>query len=326
MPLAPHLPNDAFPFADCRWQERRLMTGEELLSILAADMARVVSEQYRMDRVAAARRILEIWAANSTLQTAASVAGEPQKLARMRVYKDAARDAKATIYSELRRYRADDTALTGAIAELEAIEPGCNPDAVAAIVRRIAANHASTAERLPHLDQFLAELLAFTGQAKTVLDAGAGMMPILFPFEKAPALVSYVACDRDRIAMRALEAYARWRGDGRLIVLNWSLADGWAAVIAAGGVEKFDVALMLKFVPVVRRQEPESLRVLAQVPAGRMMVGGSRVALVKRLDIERRERGVVDKFVREAGWHAVGTFRTPDEFAVIATRADINDP
>ncbi len=289
-----------------------------ILAALADDLAATVSRQYRLERAEAARRILEIWSQMHALREAAMACGDAPRLARMRVYKDAASEAKAKIYFELRRYRKD--AFTDGIAALEAMTPGSDPETVAAIRRDIAAHHVSTAERQPHVGLFHSELLRAIGEAASVLDVGAGVMPILFPFEAAPRLARYVACDRDAAASRALKAYARWRGDGRLTVLDWNIAQGWPPVAAACCTDSFDVALMLKLVAVVRRQQPELLQTLSQVPAGRIVVGGSREALAKRRSIERRERAVIGDFLREAGWQAVGEIQTPDEFAIVAER------
>jgi len=64
----------------------------------------------------------------------------------------------------------------------------------------------------------------------------------------------------------------------------------------AGGIRvglpaRCDLGLLLKVVPVVRRQSPELLPVLAAIPADRLVISGCRNAMAKRRDIERREPG-----------------------------------
>jgi 16S rRNA (guanine(1405)-N(7))-methyltransferase len=113
--------------------------------------------------------------------------------------------------------------------------------------------------------------------------------------------------------MRAVEACAAWRGDGKLAAQGWTLRDGWAPIN-----ETFDVALMLKIVPVVKRQEPALLEILARVPARRVIVTGSKEALVKRRAIARREKNVIETFAREAGFRILHVFETPDEIGIVA--------
>jgi hypothetical protein len=119
--------------------------------------------------------------------------------------------------------------------------------------------------------------------------------------------------------VQALEAFAARRGDA-FSVRAWSIADGWEPLLRASGIAMFDVALMLKLVPVVARQEPEHLAILAAVPARRIVVSGSREAMAKRRSIARRERAVLDDFIAGAGWRVTAESETPDEFFLAVER------
>lgn len=295
---------------------------EERLHKLADALAANVSRRYRLAPEEAARRILEVWARDKALHAALAKSPDIEMFGRTRAYKNAARAATKNIYYALRRYRADGISLKEAADTLEAITQGTERDKVAALVQNIAANHASTAERANHLDIFCTAMLEAVGDARSVLDVGAGVLPLLFPFEQAPKLLYYAACDRDPVAMRVVSAYGRWRGDGRLKSYRWNLRDGWAPVCAACGTDRFDVALMLKLVPVVRRQEPELLQTLASVPARMIVITGSKEALAKRRAIARREMAVIDEFVGMSGFRALRTFETPDEIGIVAAKED----
>lgn len=291
---------------------------EESLRALADKLASSVSRAYKLDREDAARRILAVWAEDKALHAASEKSPDLEKIARTRAYRNAASAARKTIYFALRRYRADGAALQEAAEALEALPPGEKAEEANAIVQRIAAGHASTAERANHLDVFRDKMLEAIGDARFVLDVGAGVLPLIFPFERAPKLEHYVACDCDRASMRAVAAYGRWLDGGRLTTLQWDLEEGWAPVLSACGGRGFDVALMLKIVPVVKRQEPALLVTLASVPARRIVITGSKEALAKRRVIARREMAAIESFVRASGFRALRVFETPDEIGLVA--------
>ena len=282
---------------------------DESLRILAERLAQEVCRSYRLERAEAVEKILVLWRADRAFCAALTAAPDADKFTRTRLYKDAATRARKAIYFTLRRYRADDGALAAACETLKMLPR--DGDA-APLLNIIARNHASTAERADHLDLFWDEILLAVGEARSLIDVGSGVLPVLFPFSRAPSLERYLACDRDGAAMRAVETYAAWRGDGRLSARKWELREGWDAG------ESFDVALMLKIVPVVKRQEPALLKTLARVPARRVILTGSKEALVKRRVIVRREKNVIEGFARDSGFRILARFETPDEIGLVA--------
>ncbi len=282
---------------------------EDALRALAARLAEEVCRSYRLGPDEAVERILSIWRADRAFCAALAAAPDAEKFTRTRLYKDAATKARKAIYFGLRRYRADDAALAAACEKLAALPKDGD---VTPLLHIIAANHASTAERADHLETFWNEILSAIGEARSLIDVASGVLPVLFPFVRAPSLEHYLACDRDGAAIRAVEAYAAWRGDRRLAARRWELREGWDAG------ESFDVALMLKIVPVVKRQEPALLDILARVPARRVILTGSKEALVKRRAIARREQAVIESFAQQAGFRILARFETPDEIGLVA--------
>jgi 16S rRNA (guanine(1405)-N(7))-methyltransferase len=188
---------------------------------------------------------------------------------------------------------------------------------LASRVADIIAAHVSTAERSAHMEEFLAALTGAVGSVGSVVDVGCGVLPLVYPLDGVDA---YWALDRDREAVGAVSEYARIRADGRLRPVVWDLADGWAALHAGGLPKRCDVALLLKVVPVVARQSPHLLATLAAVPADVLVISGSRVAMAKRQDIERRETQVLQRFCTAYGLVERARFRTPDEFCVVVSR------
>ena len=302
------------------------MTGqpapEDLLAWLAADLADQVVQHYRITPADAVAMILADWQARPRLVAAAASANSPGDVRRLRVYRDAAAATKRDVYHRLRRYRAAGTAFDDAVQALAGLPPGSLPNLVTELVTAVAAAHVSTAERLPHLDEFVAELTVVTGAVETVVDAGCGVLPLLFPLDPPAGhgVREYWALDKDSRAITALREYARVRADQRIRPLQWNIADGWQAAFAAGLPARCDLGLLLKVVPAVRRQAPGLLRTLAAIPADRLVISGCRTAMAKRRDIERRETRELQRFCAEHALTEIGRFRTADEICLVVQR------
>jgi hypothetical protein len=192
----------------------------------------------------------------------------------------------------------------------------------------VAAGHVSCLERLGSLDELHRRLLSVEPSPRSVLDVGCGRYPLVFPFDDAGRGVErYAAMDKDAGCVELVGRYARARGDGRLVAVRADVADGWSAVTAAAGVDRFDLALLLQAVPVIRRLRPRVLAVLADVPAELVVLTGAIRSMTRREQIDRRERLTLLRFAGDAGWRVLGEFRTTDEVGVLAaTRAAARPP
>lgn len=295
------------------------------VSQLAGELAEVVAKRYRIDVETARTLIMEAWAAEPALWQQAAQEHDPARLARTRAYKQAADRAKTKIYYHLRRYRQDDPGLHDAaqrLRELAAAGIGMgDPQAVAArdaVVR----SHVSTRERLDDLAAFFAALLQLVPAPTSILDLGCGVMPLLYPFDgTGSSTTTYVALDRDAVAVEVCDAWAGLVGEGRLRAQRWALHDGFAGITGPEPGGTFALALALKLVPVIARQEREQLHVLAGAPARRLLVTGAKQAMVKRRAIDRREERVLRAFAEDHGLAIVGTLDTPSEIGLLLERS-----
>jgi 16S rRNA (guanine(1405)-N(7))-methyltransferase len=282
---------------------------DELVGALADEVVR----RYRIDRAAAVDAIAKSWTERPRLVAVIAASGSLDEVRRTRVYQDAAAAAKRDIYHRLRRYR------SGSFERLASLSAGASGEVLASRVAEIIAAHVSTAERSTHLDEFLAALTAAVGPVRSVVDVGCGVLPLVYPLD---GVDSYWALDRDRDAVGAVEDFARIRADGRLRPVVWDLADGWPRLFGGGLPRRCDVALLLKVVPVVARQSPHLLATLAAAPADLLVISGSRIAMAKRQDIERRETQVLQRFCTEYGLVERARFHTPDEICLVVERGN----
>lgn len=285
---------------------------------LVRETADAIARQYQIGVEEAREIVAETFASRPELLRVAETEDSAARIRRTRACKDAVAEAKRRVYYHLRRYRAADD-FAGLVEQLEALGTAEPVDEQDRRALAIAGQHKSTAERLPALDEFHRQLLPHLADARTILDLGCGVYPLVFPFDACPRLERYVAADKDPLAIRAVRACAAAKHDERLVAVDWEIGAGWDRLVQDGHVSSFDVALMLKLVPVVHRQERESLPALAQCPARTWVLSGSCTSLTKRHSIQRREKAVLRRFVESAGRQVTDEFAAGSEFVWVSS-------
>ena len=287
---------------------------EPALAQLAEQLAQEAARRYRIGADQARGCIERSWRSHQALRALARKTPSPRALARTRLYRQAASQAKKDIYYRLRRYRPESEAFFRGLERLRRAAAGADCQAACEALAR---SHASTAERWPDLDGFLECTHPVWRDCATLLDVGCGLMPLLFPFDRVgDRLRRYVACDRDARCIEAVDA----RGQVAPGVLEgrvWDIGDGWEALETQTGIKRYDAAFLLKLVPVVARQQPRLLATLADAPADWLVVTGSRQALARRQDISRRERAVIGSFAKRHGLVVESEFETPSELGLV---------
>ena len=164
--------------------------------------------------------------------------------------------------------------------------------------------HASTAERLPHLERFYAPIWELTGgPPQALLDLGCGLGPLALPWMGLPGTATYHACDVDRRSLEVAGEFLELVGQPHVLHTSDLVADGPPSRTA-------DAALLLKLIPLLDRQDPSAaVRVLRALDARHAVItfpsrslGGGRRGMAatyrRRLDDLAVETGVSG--VREA--------------------------
>jgi len=306
--------------ADTRW----LRSGpvRVLVDTIIERIAVKAARDYRVSPDEAEAVVLETLERSPACREAVANESDPDRLARTRAFRDAASRARGRIYYSLRRYRTDTEGSEADVAALEKLTTDAPPPEREAAARRVMLGHASTRERIENAEAFYEQMFKLAGEPRSIIDIGCGVQPLSFPFEaEGVGIELYVAADKDSQAVRAVEAHARFLAPGRLLARAWNIAEGWAPVTKVAGADMFDLALMLKLVPVVKRREPKLLEVLARAPARRMLITGSAISMTKRKSVRRRERMVLRRFIADANLEIASELETPDETGWMVERA-----
>ena len=295
------------------------------LAPLVRELSSQVAAYYRVEPETAARLVAEALAGRRDLERLLGRDLDTDQLRRTREYRAAATAARRHVYYRLRRY--DREWGQAPPADLDRW-PGLARAERQRLLRRVAAGHVSTLERLGSLEELHRRVFSLQPSPQSVVDVGCGRYPLVFPLDGAGRCVQrYAAVDKDPGCIELVGRYARARGDGRLVAVRADVADGWSAVTGAAGVDRFDLALLLQAVPVIRRLRPRTLAVLAEVPAELVVLTGAVRSMTRRERIDRRERGTLLRFADAAGWPVLAEFRTADEVGVLAaTGAAVRPP
>lgn len=161
---------------------------------------------------------------------------------------------------------------------------------------RVMAGHASTAERVAHLDAFFGPVwAAINGPPASVLDLGCGLGPLALPWMDLGRGARYVAIDIDGAALRTVDAF--------LDLVEQPHAVSERDLVAAPVDEPAAVALLLKLVTTLDRQDPgAAARLIRGLRVDHAVVSFTRRSLGGRSSgMERTYRRRMEGLAREVG-------------------------
>lgn len=246
-------------------------------------------------------------------------AASAKQLSKNATFKDFIKKHKKELYYKLRQYKSSDEDKEELMKALADAKNDPSDEKRSELLEKLAAFHVSSQERFHENQQFYEQLTGVAKNAVSIVDVGCGVQPLFFPKNNFPSVKKYVALDKDKESVKLMQAFKEvFSGQYEwLFPQVWNINEGWSEVTSLHGVDGFDVALILKVVPVVKRVDPALLDVLAQVPATIAVISGVKESMVKKHDIERKERKVINSFISAASRTEVGSFELENEFFII---------
>jgi 16S rRNA (guanine(1405)-N(7))-methyltransferase len=172
--------------------------------------------------------------------------------------------------------------------------PTGDPTALRAACRAAMRGHASTRERLPHINTFFRTIWEVTGKPHRLLDLGCGLNPLTLPWMHLDADANYIATDVDAGALEVVGGFLEAVGQPHVAEARDLVVD--IAVPAA------DVALLLKLVTTLDRQDPlAAARLLDALPARHAVLSFAARSLGGRGGRERTYRDRLDRLIADSG-------------------------
>ena len=242
-----------------------------------------------------------------------------EELRRARGADDAVKRVKRRLHQAVGAYRP--SAAGGAIhRDIERLTAASQGDPSGGELRAVCldllARHASTRERLPFLDRFYTTIWdAIGGAPASLIDLGCGLAPLALPWMKVRASADYHAIDADAAAIRLVDAFLSLIGQQ-----HEAEARDLAGKIELPAV---DVALLLKLVPIIDRQDPAaSVRLLRSLTVHHAVVSFPARSLGGRArGMETTYRRRLDALLRDLDPRVqrVTEASVPNELVVVLT-------
>ena len=238
------------------------------------------------------------------------LAGE--EVLRARNADDAVKRVKRRLHQAVGAFRGE--ARADALAEIRAAWNGDLTDhTFRARVSELLGTHASTRERVAHLDTFYTGIWKHTGVPSRLLDTGCGLGPLALPW-MGIGDATYLATDVDRRPLETVGAFLELLGQPAEVRAHDAVADV--------PTEEADVALLLKLVPTLDRQDSgAATRMLRSLRVGHAIVSFPAHSLggrAKGMEGTYRER--LDRLVTDVGRvSAVAEASVPNELVFVLT-------
>jgi 16S rRNA (guanine(1405)-N(7))-methyltransferase len=231
-----------------------------------------------------------------------------EELPKARNRDDAVKRVKRRLHQAVGAFR------SGRARAGKAAWPVHDADALRGACAEAMRRHASTRERLPHLDTFYTRVWRLTGVPGHVLDLGCGLGPLALPWMGIGA-ARYEASDVDAGTLEVVRGFLQAVEQAHSVTVHDLVADPPIADSVA------DVALMLKLVTTLDRQDAEAAaRLLRGLPARHAVVSFAARSLGGRGGRERTYRERLDRLVRDAGRvRDVAEASVPNELAFVLT-------
>lgn len=216
-----------------------------------------------------------------------------EELPRGRNEDDAVKRVKRRLHQAVGAYRGGSA--SSVTAEAQAGWSGSWDEPMREACLRALRRHASTRERIGELDRFYGEVWDATGGAPaSVLDLACGLNPLALPFMRLDSTADYLACDSDGRVLDEVEHFLEMVGQPHRT---------WACdLVSSAPHERAEVALLLKTVPLLDRQDRAAATVLlAGIRARHVVVSFPLRSLGGRGGLERTYRSRMDGLLRELG-------------------------
>jgi 16S rRNA (guanine(1405)-N(7))-methyltransferase len=238
-------------------------------------------------------------------------------ISRLKAYKHFIKDVKKTIYYQLRQYH-QDTANENDLKQRLANLHVDNDESghMSHIVKDLLASHVSTKERLPYYDNFYSHLFQLIDPPQTIIDIGCGLHPLSYPFKQKTPLKTYFAIDKDVSVIDVLELFAPHIVPIQLKPVCMNIKDiVWSDLPDQDA--PFDLAIMLKLIPVIHRQDKSALKQLFEIPAKKILLTGNTESMTRRENIRRKEEQILRQYIEMADREIIGYFHNDNEFGMI---------
>jgi 16S rRNA (guanine(1405)-N(7))-methyltransferase len=188
-----------------------------------------------------------------------------RELLHRRNYKEALKATKNKLHQVAGSYLEKQPDYTHWIERLRTAHASSQPAALKDACRELMAQHASTRERLPLLDEFYQVVLEDLPPIHSVLDIACGLNPLALPWMGLSQGVTYIAVDIYQDMLDFLSKFIQLMG----ITAHTAVTD----VLEFSFEQEVDLALVLKAIPCLEQLDRSAgKRLLQTIPARHLLI------------------------------------------------------
>jgi 16S rRNA (guanine(1405)-N(7))-methyltransferase len=220
-----------------------------------------------------------------------------QELAKRHNLKEALKATKNKLHQVGGAYLDSGEQYTNWLSELQAAIQFGDRETLLSVCKRIMSHHASTRERLPHLEEFYREIFAHLPPVHSILDVACGLNSLAVPWMPFDGEITYYACDIYEEMVSFLNEWLRLIG----VRGSAQVCD----VLQSCPTQKVDVALILKAIPCLEQIDKQAgPRLLQAIQADFLVVsfpisslGGRKKGMEAYYEMHFRE------MIADENWH-----------------------
>jgi len=244
-----------------------------------------------------------------------------EDITRFKDYQQIIKASKKQVYYLLRQYHQEPAKEIQLITQLkQLITDSSSWEQMDKIITELLLTHVSTRERFKYCTDFYTNLFNLLKPPKNLIDIGCGLQPMAYPFTMEK--INYVAIDKDCKVIECLKIFSSYVQPNCLTPICIDIAQGNWKTNLGTETDTFDVALMLKLIPVVYRQNRALLAKLAKIPAHHILITASTEAMTRNQNIRRREDKFLRKFIALTERNVVSDFCIENEFGYLLAPID----
>ena len=293
------------------------------------DAVKKITKLYKISEEKAEEFFLEEALKSRKFMEKALEFSEKKNFAKWNEYRKIMKKARKKIYFSLRQYKHEpEEKINEKFAELEVkLKKEKKLSKTISLHEELLGMHVSSKERIPFYREFYEKIFKVTGTPESVLDVSCGFNYFSVPFIKAEKLFfagteykkEFVE-QMDRYFSLA-EKYSGIRGKGFLLDLRNTDFDTRNELLDLNNGKKFDVAFVLKLIPVMEREKKGLTENLIDIiPAEWIVLSCSKESMTKKEKISFRETASIKKFIKENSLYVNARIDFPDEIVFVVKR------
>jgi 16S rRNA (guanine(1405)-N(7))-methyltransferase len=254
---------------------------------------------------------------------------EKKNFRKWKEYRKIMKKTKKIIYYYLRQYKQESPEkVQEKFEELkEKLKKEKKLEKTISLHKELLKMHISSKERVDFYEKFYEKIFAVTGKPESVLDVSCGFNYFSVPLMKLKK-VFYIGTEHKKEYVERIheyfsliEKYSEIKGKGFLLDLKERDFETRNELMELNKEKEFDLAFLLKLVPVMEREKKDSMEnLMDSIPAKWFVLSCSKESMTKKENILFRETSLMNKFIKDNSLYLSAKIEFANEIVFIVKK------